>query len=433
VTVGANTYDVTAPAGGDTAVMKEAPVNVDHDDYDGDIAAAVAVAASAPKGRVYIPSAQRALTAAIAVSAAGSEGLEIFGDGERSELTMANVASRVGFDVSANKVTIRDLKVKGSTGGGAGAESHAIRYQENANHGKVIDVWITNAGDDGVHFAGCIAPQVIRPHILDCGGNGITAEDATTRTNFLVVQGGWVQSCAGNGVYVGRCESPVIEGVALELNGTTSGGSGNLYMFETLYPVVRANYFEDGEDFDLRYNDVAGFAVDGSIVDNTFQASSAPTAAPKNIWLEAAYRCYVERNKFSSVLSGTTNLEAGTNTFGLRLGAHNFPGTVTLPAAATANTGGYVIPGNLPVPSVASAATITLPGFPFVTVTGTTTITTIVAGSPGQRVTLKFTSTAQVTDGSNLELAGNLTGAANRTLSLVCDGTSWIETGRSAN
>lgn len=85
-------------------------------------------------------------------------------------------------------------------------------------------------------------------------------------------------------------------------------------------------------------------------------------------------------------------------------------------------------------PSVASAATITLPPGPdVVTVTGTTTITSVAAGQTGRRVTLVFSGALTFTDGSNLKLAGNFVTTADDTISLVCDGTNWIETSRSVN
>jgi hypothetical protein len=73
----------------------------------------------------------------------------------------------------------------------------------------------------------------------------------------------------------------------------------------------------------------------------------------------------------------------------------------------------------------------------FFDLTGTTSITSITASWVGRRVTLRFPSGAlTLTDGSNLKLAGNLTSAATAdqdTISLICDGTNWFETGRSVN
>lgn len=83
---------------------------------------------------------------------------------------------------------------------------------------------------------------------------------------------------------------------------------------------------------------------------------------------------------------------------------------------------------------VASAATITLPPTSdFFNITGAANIGAITASWIGRRVILKFAGAPTVTDGGNLKLAGNFTASPGATLSLVCDGTDWIETSRSVN
>jgi hypothetical protein len=86
-------------------------------------------------------------------------------------------------------------------------------------------------------------------------------------------------------------------------------------------------------------------------------------------------------------------------------------------------------------PTVASAATITIPsGVNVVTVTGTTNITAInTTSSTRKTVTLIFAGVLTVTDGSNLKLAGNFVTTADDTLTLYCDGTNWFEVARSVN
>ena len=64
-------------------------------------------------------------------------------------------------------------------------------------------------------------------------------------------------------------------------------------------------------------------------------------------------------------------------------------------------------------------------------ITGTAAITSITAKAAGTFVMLQFDSTATLTDGSNLYLNGNFTGATGSTLSLVSDGTGWFEVCRS--
>lgn len=88
------------------------------------------------------------------------------------------------------------------------------------------------------------------------------------------------------------------------------------------------------------------------------------------------------------------------------------------------------------VASVTSAAAIAIPsGQRVVTITGTTNITSITttAEEAGRVVTLIFAGILTFTDGSNLKLAGNLVTTADDTITLVCDGTNWIEIGRSVN
>lgn len=83
---------------------------------------------------------------------------------------------------------------------------------------------------------------------------------------------------------------------------------------------------------------------------------------------------------------------------------------------------------------VASAAAVTLPDYTdFVNITGAVGITSIVASWIGRVITLKFASTPTITDGGNLLLASTLVATADDTLTLVCDGTNWYETGRSVN
>lgn len=84
--------------------------------------------------------------------------------------------------------------------------------------------------------------------------------------------------------------------------------------------------------------------------------------------------------------------------------------------------------------SVASANGITLPlDGSLIPITGTTGIVTIIAASQaGRTVTLKFASSVVINVGGNILLAGsaNFSATANDTLTLICDGTNWIEVAR---
>jgi hypothetical protein len=85
-------------------------------------------------------------------------------------------------------------------------------------------------------------------------------------------------------------------------------------------------------------------------------------------------------------------------------------------------------------PSVASAATVTLPEYGTVfTISGTTNIDSITASWQGRRVTLVFDGALTVGDASNLVLAGGFTTTANDSLTLDYVGSNWVEASRSVN
>ena len=85
--------------------------------------------------------------------------------------------------------------------------------------------------------------------------------------------------------------------------------------------------------------------------------------------------------------------------------------------------------------SVASATTISIPfAGTLIPVTGTVTIATINASTynAGRTVTLQFAASVQVAVSGNIKLTGNtaFNATASDTLTLICDGTNWIEVAR---
>ena len=82
--------------------------------------------------------------------------------------------------------------------------------------------------------------------------------------------------------------------------------------------------------------------------------------------------------------------------------------------------------------------TVTIDGCNYVNITGGSAITTLNtcnAANKG-RVLTAFcgaSTTAGFTDGSNLKLAGSFTCTADDSITLICDGTNWIERSRSVN
>lgn len=122
-----------------------------------------------------------------------------------------------------------------------------------------------------------------------------------------------------------------------------------------------------------------------------------------------------------NVVGGTASYGAGTRAIqNVVTGAETFD-------AATDVAKGYI-------GSIASAASLTIPrNLDAVNVTGTTNITSIATtGMDGRLVTLIFSDVLTVTDGSNLNLAGNFVTSSDDTLTLRCFNGFWFEVARSA-
>jgi hypothetical protein len=91
---------------------------------------------------------------------------------------------------------------------------------------------------------------------------------------------------------------------------------------------------------------------------------------------------------------------------------------------------GAILPSILP--TVPSGSILKLPNGSddAFLVSGTTTITDIIEKRPKRRVTLMFADNAVMQVSASLILNGMFAGGADRTISLLCDGTRWIELSR---
>lgn len=107
------------------------------------------------------------------------------------------------------------------------------------------------------------------------------------------------------------------------------------------------------------------------------------------------------------------------------------PGVLDTNPAGNVNSNGCPLDGS---EVVASAAALPVPTTRVVSITGAVAITSIASGgSDGQEVTYIFASTPTFTDGGNLKLSANLVATADDTISLICLGDNWYETGRAVN
>lgn len=193
----------------------------------------------------------------------------------------------------------------------------------------------------------------------------------------------------------------------------------------------------DTDYFAIRLNDnaiqVASTLADALAGTNIVLAAGNGTLTSRDIKIEVD----PDSGSLPTVTVAGSQLDATNDSLPGLVSRHATHGVTVFKVddqTVNANTG--LGTGSQTIPTRASAGELRLFGLQNVyTISGTTTITSINASdsTPNRRVTLIFTSTAQMTDGSNLKLAGNFTGAADRTITLVCDGTNWFETARSTN
>lgn len=85
--------------------------------------------------------------------------------------------------------------------------------------------------------------------------------------------------------------------------------------------------------------------------------------------------------------------------------------------------------------TIASATALVVPEGNVFHVSGTTTITSIVAANAnrGDILVLIFDGILTFTDGNNLKIAGNFTTSADDTITLAYDGTNFYELARAVN
>lgn len=139
----------------------------------------------------------------------------------------------------------------------------------------------------------------------------------------------------------------------------------------------------------------------------------------------------------SNLLLGVENFTSPFNVIATVLDANNLiKGSIDIHfwnGISVANSAGTITGGqNLRVRTpntafpgvVASAATITPPAADVFKVSGVAAIATITPSYPGRTITLIFNSTASLTTGGNIK-NGTFAGALDKTVTLICDGTSW--------
>lgn len=276
---------------------------------------------------------------------------------------------------------------------------------------------IINTGTDGIlvyNSSGTtrLAVLIVSDNIVvNAGAYGLNVrdtDDATINSNNVV-------NCAQAGIAYGR--SGNIDIVSNKIRGCGASGIRDLVAASAGVTIINNKIYNPatsnivGDEFGIL---VATASTDVAIRNNKIVDSSS----------NCQYGVYIQQD-INAELSLTDNETQGMSDTGVR-----FSNTGALKEYKGNKWNGALAPAfNGPaLPSVASAATIYIPqAHDVFKVTGTTNISTIEAtGNAGRRITMIFTGTLTVALSGNIKLnAGAFAAAADKSLTLVSDGTFW--------
>jgi len=335
--------------------------------------------------------------------------------------------------------------------------------------------WLNNT--HGVGFLGiCVDSEISNNITWDNGQGTPTADNITaynSAINNLTVVGNISRGGLNNGIHIGGNRITVTGNVvygatqhgiqirAQDSGGTTvemtdfvvsnniSNGNGlsGFWFYKTTHGTVSGNV--------ARVNAAHGFAMDevgystiaaNSASSNTLVGFKNVTASLVNIYSNniaasnGSHGFQLENTTLSNISGNNIRANGG---YGF-IGGGTTSANVIVGNNVRLNTAGDIDaqPSNTRIVNndigtartLASAATVTLPtNGDYFYITGTTNITSITGSWIERRVTLQFDDVLTMTDGSNLNMAGNFVTTWKDTISFIFDGTNWVETSRSIN
>lgn len=148
--------------------------------------------------------------------------------------------------------------------------------------------------------------------------------------------------------------------------------------------------------------------------------------APSGIVVNnATSRVLIDRNRFYDMSGRPVLINAATSL--VTITDSNDYGNFALPI--TNGSTQSMTPRTL----VSAEPLVVPPTGSFFVVTGNTSFSKLNGGWTNRQIILKFSGVLTVSDGASMKLAGNFVTSADDTLTLIHDGTTWVELSRSAN
>lgn len=394
----------------------------------------------------------------------GLEGLVFDGNADAAPRNTATSAASVSV---VEYCYIKDCVFRNASGYGLGFQGQPTTYEgpqselylENCHFldngigavgGGATHDGIDIKGCDRLTMVGCVAARnadkginvrgrstsFLGCHAYDNVGSGI--EVAGSGGSEL--QDSWhsLSSCSavgngGHGFVVTPGRSSAVCEVTAALNGCISrdNTSNGLYIIpELVFCSVSGGIFDSNGANGIRVALGDGTALNRAVsIGNVIARRNAQSGILANFDATITGALLLDNTRYGIEMTGSPRVMiCGGWAYGNSMGAVLAGGTNwrmdqtfrTSPSSA--------------VYDVASAATMIVPpDASYIAVTGTTVITDIPLTYRGHIITMRFTSTASITDGGTLSLAGDFPGGAHATITLVCTGIGWSEISRSAN
>lgn len=352
---------------------------------------------------------------------------------------------------------------------------------EGSTYLRVTDNYIYDvAGQHGIYAGTDLADVVIANNtitLVPLIGIKVQVQISTTGNENIVINGNAITSCGGDGINIVHASGGTLQVV----RNTNVVVSNNTIRDIAAYGMIVENTDRCNVSGNVIYTCVASgifhssctlLNISGNSITNTglsgirdgFVTSECYIHhnTLKNCGTSATaadyYGIFIQTADSLSIVGNYINDTSGGMNSGIRIVGGSQTGVVlcdnqVIAAAGPAmvfatssdplrmyknnvffGTGG-ASPNNPAIYSVASAASITLPtAHNVVKITGTTNITAIgLAAHAGNVVTLVFADVLTVVRGVGLLVASDFTTSINDTLTMCCDGDSWLEIARSAN
>lgn len=456
--VDGETRPVEVVDAGAVAVTNEAPLNVQWPEYgavgdgltttDGDaVQSAVTTACAATNGgEVYIPPGLYITNSGVAIPATGK--IYLHSGGWRNSTLKRTSGTTTVLSVTGDNNLAR-VKISGLALDGGGTTSGYVFDALRCNDMILEDLEFRSSLGTGVRFR-----KVFNSHFRGLSthacGNG-TASPAMLMDAVDEAQGG----C--DTVFFIGCQWEGNSGTDLKLTGaqTVNGQANNAPQSGIHFvggkmeggtgaiPYLDIDYGQ-GLQFAGGFRVVRGASRTGVMIQQAGDTSMGTvanmfTGCLVDATQGVAQAHYVYMNRGSMVWAGGTILGSPSTAF-FHVGSGPAAGRFKFDpdSGLVTNVGrDKLLLDDRPVPSVVSAATVTLPAHDgTVSVTGTADVTSITATFPNDRVILIFPGTAAtngIVNGSNLKIGSNFAYTPNDILELVCDGTNWYQRNRSAN